>query len=334
MAMESAVMFRKVARIACLVLVGGLLPAVAVMAQLPIKAPAPVTAGSVIPFSHGSTGVWAQIYSMKVDPLHGHILFLDSANSDIYDLQPGASTPILIVGPEPAHVNSDCSLLEYKGTYWNAAVAFDKWDNLYVTDRYGSAVQFCRVPYSASSGTWVFSNADIWTGPSYTNSSGNQVAIPPQDLQVGDDGQTFYVTTSDTESIFKYVVNEAGTVTSVTPLATGLEDMVSNIAVDHAGNLFFIENAYDSPSARVLGIREIPSGAATVAGDGSGSAESKLTRIDQGGWNGIKGMYFDAQGNMYFSSANNSSYGGLVDGVFMIPNEGTPTSPNLVWADA
>jgi Bacterial Ig-like domain (group 3) len=333
MAIESAVMLRKVARFACPVLFAGLLPGVAVKAQLPLQSPTPVTSGSVIPFNHGSTGVWAQIYSMKVDPLHGHILFLDSANSDIYDLAPGASTPTLIVGPEPAHVNSDCSLLEYKGTYWNAAVAFDKWDNLYVTDRYGSAVQFCRVPYSPSSGTWVFSNADIWAGPSYTNSSGNQVAIPPQDLQVADDGVTFYVTTSDTESIFKYVVNESGTVTSVTALATGMEDMVSNIAVDHAGNLFFIENAYDSPSARVNGILEIPAGSAPIVGDGSGSAESKLTRIDQGGWNGIKGMYFDAQGNMYFSSENNSSYGGLVDGVFMIPNEGTPTSPNLVWAD-
>jgi sugar lactone lactonase YvrE len=333
MAIESAVMFRKVARIVCLVLVAGLLPTVAVKAQLPIKAPAPVTAGSVIPFSHGSTGVWAQIYSMKVDPIHGHILFLDSANSDIYDLEPGASSPTLIVGPEPAHVNSDCSLLEYKGTYWNAAVAFDKWDNLYVTDRYGSAVQFCRVPYDANSGTWVFSNADIWTGPTYKGSSGSPVAIPPQDLQVADDGVTFYVTTSDTESIFKFTVDESGAISAVTALATGLEDMVSNIAVDHAGNLFFIENAYDSPSARVLGIREIPSGSATVVGDGSGSAESKLTRIDQGGWSGIKGMSFDPQGNMYFASENNASYGGLVDGIFVTPNEGTPTAPNLNWAD-
>jgi sugar lactone lactonase YvrE len=333
MAIESAVMYRKVARIVCLVLVAGLLPTVAVKAQLPIKAPAPVTAGSVIPFSHGSTGVWAQIYSMKVDPLHGHILFMDSANSDIYDLAPGASTPTLIVGPEPAHVNSDCSLLEYKGTYWNAAVAFDKWDNLYVTDRYGSAVQFCRVPYDASTGTWVFSNADVWTGPSYKGSSGSPVAIPPQDLQVADDGVTFYVSTSDTQSIFKFTVDESGAVSSVTALATGLEDMVSNIAVDHAGNLFFIENAYDSPSARVNGVREIPSGSATVVGDGSGSAESKLTRIDQGGWSGIKGMSFDTQGNMYFASENNASYGGLVDGIFMTPNDGTPTNPNLNWGD-
>jgi hypothetical protein len=314
------------------ILACGLLPAIAVKAQLPIKAPAPVTAGSVIPFNHGSTGVWNQIYSMKVDPLHGHILFLDSAASQLYDLQPGASAPTSIVPPAPSTQNSDCSDLEKKGSYWNAAIAFDKWDNLYVTDRYGSAVQFCRVPYNAASGTWTFSNADIWTGPTYVSTTGSS-AIPPQDLQSGDDGTTFYVTTSSTKSIFMYTVNEAGTVTSVTALATGLEDMVSNIAVDHAGNLFFIENAYDSPSARVNGIREIPAGMTGISGDGTGAAESQLTRIDQGGWNGIKGMYFDAQGDMFFSSENGSSYGGAVDGVFMIPNEGTPKSPNLVWAD-
>ena len=332
MAIVSEVIFRKIARNACLVLLAGILPAVTVNAQLPIKAPARVTVGSIIPFNHGSTGSWIQIYSMKEDPLHGHILFLDSAGSAIYDLAPGAAEPTLVVGPEPSKVNSDCSLLEAKGTYWNAAIAFDKWDNMYVTDRYGSAVQFCRVPYDASSGTWVFSNADIWQGPTYTNASGQTVAIPPQDLQVADDGVTFYVSTSDTESIYKYVVNEQGTVTSVTPLATGLETMISQIQVDHAGNLYFVENQGAYPN-NVHGIREIASGSPTVDGDGSGSAETALPRIDQGGWNGITGMFIDKQGDMYFGSANNPQYGGFADGVFMIPNEGTPANPNLVWAD-
>jgi hypothetical protein len=333
MAIESAVMFRRVARVACLVLVAGLLPGSAAKAQLPIKAPAPVTVGSVIPFSHGSTGAWVQIYSMKQDPLHGHILMLDSAGSAIYDMAPGASAPTQVVGPEPSNKdNSDCSLLEYKGSYWNAAIAFDKWDNLYVTDRYGASVEFCRVPYDANSGTWLFSNADIWKGPTYTNGSGQSVAIPPQDLQVGDDGVTFYVSTSDTESIFKYVVDQSGNVTSVTALATGLETMISQLVVDHAGNLYFLENQGAYPN-NVHGIREIAAGSAPIVGDGTGTAESALPRIDQGGWNGITGMFIDPQGNLYFGSANNISYGGQADGVFMIPNEGTPTSPNLVWAD-
>lgn len=335
MAIESAVMCRRVARIACLVLLAGLLPGVAAKAQLPIKAPAPVTVGSVVPFNHGSTGNWIQIYSMKQDPLYGHILFLDQAGSVIYDLPPGASLPTEIVGPEPSNKNaSDCSLLEYKGSYWDGAIAFDKWDNLYVTDRFGSAVQFCRVPYNAAAGTWLFSNADIWKGPTYTNASNQVLSIPPQDLQVGDDGVTFYVCTSDTSSIFKYQVDESGNVVpnSVTALITGLEAGATQLAVDHAGNLYFVENQGSYPN-NVHGIREIPAGSPTIVGDGTGSAESALKRIDQGGWNGINGMFVDPQGNMYFGSTNNISYGGQADGVFMIPNEGTPSNPNLVWAD-
>jgi sugar lactone lactonase YvrE len=333
MAIESAVKFGRTARTACLILFLGLLAGGAALAQLPIKPPAPVTVGSIIPFSHGGTGVWNQIYSMKVSP-NGHIVFLDSAASVIYQIAPGQTLPSTVVGPAGTNGHSDCSDLEPAGTYWNAAVAFDQWNNMYVTDRYGSAVQFCRVPYNPSAGTWSFSNADIWAGPSFKNSSGVSSPIPPQDLQVGDDG-TFYVTTSDTQSIFKFTVDQSGAVTAVTALATGLEDMVSNIAVDHAGNLFFIENAYDSPTNRVTGIREIPAGSATIAGDGTGSQESKLTRIDPTGegFNGIKGISFDAQGNLYFTSENNTGFGGQVDGVFMIPNEGTPASPNLVWAD-
>jgi hypothetical protein len=336
MAIESTVMFRRVARIASLVLLAGVLPGVAAKAQLPITVPAPVSVGSVVPFNHGGTGNWIQIYSMKQDPIYGHILFLDSAGSVIYDMAPGASTPTEIVGPEPSNKDaSDCSLLEYKGSYWNAAVAFDKWDNLYVTDRFGSAVQFCRVPYNAASGTWTFSNADIWTGPTYTNSSNQTLSIPPQDLQVGDDGITFYVSTSDTSAIYKYQVDETGKVVanSVVALITGLEAGATQLAVDHAGNLFFVENQGDYPN-NVHGIREIPAGSPTIVGDGTGTAEGALTRVDQGGWNGINGMFIDPQGNMYFGSTNNISYGGQADGVFVIPNEGTPTSPKLVWADA
>ena len=334
MAIESAVILRRVARIACLVLIFGLVLGSAATAQLPITfksgSPPPVTAGSVIPFSHGKTGVWKQIYSMKTDPLHGNILFLDSATSTLYQLAPNASEPNLVVGPSTG--NSDCSLLEKNGTYWNAAIAFDKWDNVYVTDRYGSAVQFCRAPYDASSGTWTFSTNAKWAGPTYKNAQGNQVPIPPQDLQVGDDGVTFYVSTSSTSSIYKYTVDQNGAVSNVTALATGLQTTVTQLAVDHAGNVFFVENQGSYPN-NVHGIREIPAGSATVAGDGTGTAEKALARIDQGGWDGITGMFFDAHGNLYFSSQNNSTYGGHANGVFMIPNENTPASPNLVWAD-
>lgn len=341
MAIESAVMFRRVARIARVVPLIGVLLGGAAMAQLPITFtpgnPPPVTVGSIIPFSHGATGEWSQIYSMKIDH-YGNILFLDSALSEIYELAAGATVPTVIAKPAANGSASDCSNLEAVSPgYWNAGIAFDAWNNLYITDRYGS-VQFCRVPYNASTGSWTFSNQDIWAGaPTYTNpTSGAASPIYPQDIQTGDDG-TFYVSSSGnmTSSIFKFTVNQSGAVTAISTLAFGLEDTVTNIAVDHAGNLFFIEGAYDTPSKRVTGIREIAAGSTVTGCAGDGKCESALPRIDPAaeGFNGIKGLTFDAAGNLYFTSQNNASYGGAVDGVFMIPNEGTPKNPNLVWAD-
>ena len=110
--------------------------------------------------------------------------------------------------------------------------------------------------------------------------------------------------------------------------------MSNSIAVDHAGNLFFVENIYGSTlNTRVPGIREIPAG--TTGINAASGQEASLTQLvghsDQ--YTGIGGIAFDKQGNLYFSSVNNSNYNGNVSGVFMIPNEGTPTAPNLNWND-
>ena len=46
-------------------------------------------------------------------------------------------------------------------------------------------------------------------------------------------------------------------------------------------------------------------------------------------------MSFDAAGNLYLSSINDGgNYGGYVNMLLMVPNEGTPQAPNLVWNDA
>jgi len=345
MAIESAVMLRKVARFACLIVIIGLLSSVAAVAQLPIKAPAPVTAGSLIPFSHGTTGVWNQIYSMKMDS-HGNIVFLDSANSNIFQLAPGSSTPTLLVGHEPGSgaTASDCSLLEYAGSYWNAAVAFDSADNLYVTDRYGN-VRFCKYPYDPVHNSWVISASANWTanGPKIV-SNGTTTAIAPQDLQVGDDG-TFYVSQSNTGEIDKFNVDPTtGNAINVTQVVTGLKEYASNLAVDHAGNLYFLENDGDSNSGEIPGILEIPAskipaaGGSPIVGKGDGTLEATLTRVDVpdangGPYDGIKGITFDLQGNLYVGS--NSPYAdwnglGQVQGLFMIPNAGTAKAPKLM----
>jgi hypothetical protein len=339
MTIESAVKFRLVARIACLVLIAGLLACGTAMAQLPIPFtpgnPPPVLAGSVLPFNHGATGQWSQLYSQKIAP-NGNVVFLDSAISELFQLAPGASTPTLIVAGASGSNASNCSDLEASGTYWNAAIAFDAQNNLYVTDRYGSSVQFCRVPYNASSGTWNFSSADIWKGPTFLSGT-VPTAISPEDMAIGDDG-TFYASTSGGSgpaSIYKFTVDSSGNVTSTTAMVTALQEYAYGIAVDHAGNLFFIENIYGStPGTRVGGIREIPKSATLpVSTSSGGEAQGTLLLGNSNAFGGIAGIQFDAQGNLIFGSINNSNYGGNVSGLFLVPNEGTPTNPNLVWAD-
>ncbi len=312
--------------------------------------PPPVLGGSLLPFNHGSTGQWGQIYSMSIAP-NGSVLFLDSQNSDIYQLAPGASQPTLVVGAgTTAEGTTNCSSLEPSGTYWNGGIAVDSGNNLYVTDRYSEIAEFCRVPYNASAGTWNFSSCGsgnsscVWGPPTYSI-GGTTTALTPQVMVIspnssaGSGFNTVYFSTSgnlETPSIYEATVNVAtGAITNVTPLITGLEDFAASIAVDHAGNLFFTENIYPTPiSERVTGILEIPAGTTGIAGSGNGAAEKGLAVVGSSNdYTGLDGVSFDAQGNLYFSSSYNTSYGGYVSGVFMIPNEGTPTSPNLVWND-
>jgi hypothetical protein len=337
MAIESAVLLRRVARNACLVLVVGLLLRGAATAQLPIKAPVPVTVGSVIPFGHGSTGQWSQIYAVKVAH-NGSVLFLDTGVSNLYQLAPGATAPTLLAGPAPTGQVSNGSTLEATGTFWNAGMALDANDTLYITDRYGSAVHFLRMTYDKASGTW--SQPANWSNSPSVVESGVPTAILPQDVAINCDSGfpcTMYTSWSNTGEIDKFTVDANGNPGTVVPVITGMKTGGSIIAVDHAGNLFFLESVYSPTSTRITGIREIPASTSLpLVGDATGSLELSLTRIDSAsaGFN-FKGMTFDAAGNLYLSSENDgNNYGGQVNLVLMVPNEGTPTSPNLVWNDA
>lgn len=335
MAIASAVLVRRAALKACLLWIAGWLSISAATAQLPIKAPVPVTVGSVVPFGHGSTGQWSQIYSVKVAH-NGSVLFLDTPVSNLYQWAPGAAAPTLVVGPAASGQASNGSTLEASGSFWNSGMALDANDTLYITDRFGSSVHFFRVPYDKTSGTWDFNSSSAWANSPSINVNGVPTAISPQDIAIGDDG-TIYVTWSNTGEIDKFTVDSNGNPGNVVRVITGMQTSGNILAVDHAGNIFFLENVYSSPSTRVTGIREIPANATLpLTGDATGSLEAGLTRIDpaSAGFN-FKGMTFDAAGNLYLSSQDDgNAYGGNVALVLMVPNEGTPTAPNLVWSDA
>ncbi len=337
MAIESAVLLRRVARIACLFPIVGLFLNGPAAAQLPIKAPVPVTVGSVVPFGHGSTGQWSQIYSVKVAK-NGSVLFLDNAVSNLYQWAPGAPAPTLLEGPAPTGQSSNGSTLEASGSYWNSGMALDANDTLYITDRYGSAVHFIRATYNPATGTW--NQPANWASSPSVTLNGTPTAIKPQDVAINCDNGfpcTMVVAWSNTGEIDKFTVDANGTPGTVVRVITGMLTGGSIVALDHAGNIFFMESVYSVPSTRVTGVREIPATATLpLTGDATGAIEKKLTRIDPeaAGFN-FKGMTFDDAGNLYLSSENDgNSYGGQASMVVMVPNEGTPKAPNLVWSDA
>ena len=90
--------------------------------------PAPVSVARSFPLAMARPAFGLRFIPLRSIYSHGHILFLDSAASDLYDLAPGASTPTEIIGPEPSNKDaSDCSLLEScEGSYWNSGIAFDE----------------------------------------------------------------------------------------------------------------------------------------------------------------------------------------------------------------
>jgi len=99
MAIESATFLRRLARIVTLVLIAGLLECVSAVAQTPVMV------GSVLGNSNTS-GEFGQIYKIVVAK-NGSVLFLDTQNGALYELQPGATAPIEITGRVSYHVDSD-----------------------------------------------------------------------------------------------------------------------------------------------------------------------------------------------------------------------------------
>ena len=347
MNIESSIVFRSVARIACLVLGSGLLSASAAMAQLPISfksGPPHVLSGSVLPFHHGSTGVWNQVYSMKIAP-NGYTVFLDSAAPAVYQLAPGASVP---TGPIAVNVTNGSPCVNLNGGYDNAGIAIDSDNNLYVGSRYSSA-QFCKVPYTGSSSTpWDFTKATLMAN--LPVQSGTSTALNPQDLFMtytssqGGGYNTLYFSTSGNtggNAIYEVTVDpKSGTfVGNATPIITGLQDFAKCIAVDPAGDVFFVENIYPA-APKVAGVMEITASeiASNPNGISAGGSAGESAYViggstGSGAFTGLTGVDVDAQGNVYFSSINNASYLGYVSGVYMIPNEGSAADPNLVWSD-
>jgi hypothetical protein len=342
MAIESATCFRRLARTGLLTLVGSLSLSGIAAAQKEL-----VTTGSVIPLQHSTA--WCQIYKIIKNPV-GDTLLLDVCGGggygSIYQLNPG-STTFQTVTPT----------IDTAGTYWNEDMTMDAKGTLYITDRYGSQHLY-RVPYNPSDGTYDFSESgDNWEPTldgGFENNGTQNVAF--LDSPAKDGSGTLFVSEQNANAIVMIPVNADGTVPTFSSganagqpefqyLINGLEDKVMPMAVDVNGNLYFIENPYDSPSARATGVFFIPETAykscfASMSAPTTpciSGTESGLSRIDPGNTEKFNGMTLDAAGNVYVADASDG-YGGTRNGLLMIPNEsGSPvgvTATSFNFEDA
>jgi hypothetical protein len=343
MAIESVAYLSRLARTGLLVLMGMLSLCGVSVAQNEL-----VTGGSVIPLTHPT---FSQIYKIDIAP-NGDALFLDPAvgSGGIYQLNAGTNTFQTIT-----------TAIEPPGSgFWNEGMAMDAQGTVYITDRFGSVPMY-RVPYDAATGTWPFSASGDSFAPTLGGfaSNGTQDDVFLNDA-AGDGGGLLIVSGQDQNNIFVIPVNPGGTVPLIPSganagqptyqnIITGLKDTVLAMAIDVNGNIYFIESPYDAPTKRVTGVFFIPASAyssclaATEAGTGNPSTpciagtESAVSRVDTGNPQKFNGITLDADGNLYFGSADDSD-GGLYNGLVEIPNEsGSPigvTALSFNFADA
>jgi hypothetical protein len=308
MAIESATFLRRLARTVTLVLIVACLGAVSAAAQ------APVMVGSVVP-NQNASNAYGQIYRICVAK-NGNILFLDAQEGALYQLAPGATTLTTLSAPG--------AVLKGGGNFWNAGMALDNNDTLYIGSEWNTPY-FYRVPYTpgpnGTNGTWNLTGSSDWTvGDQIVGGSGSrEIAF--------DDSNNMYVSTESAPEIIKFSVDANGNAGPVTTLVKSLTAEAAKMTVDHAGNVFFIEDPWEARDKVAVGVWMVPAGTSGTVGE-----VAPVVRIDPPALAyEFKGVSVDAAGNLYLSSTldtgGTSGGDGNANMVLMVPNEsGSPTT--------
>ena len=345
MAIEIAANFRRLTRAGVWSLAGILTFCAAAVGQAPV-----VSVGSVVPIPINSS--MNQIYRILF--YKGNVLALDSGSDEIFQLPPGATIWNDISGA-PRNAN-------FLGGGYNASdMAIDAQGTIYISASYppsdaGTAL-FWRFPYDPVANTWHLSTAGAWGGniidpnnapTTLVGESGQGSAgVVFQNSPAMDGSGTLYFSATGNQ-IFSVQVDKDGNADLPTVTATSIVNALngggSHLAIDAAGNLYFVEghaiNATNGVRpAGTTGIWFIPAGTTGITGT-NGSAEATLQangwRVDNDQESSTSpvvyaGVTLDAAGNIYMTSEVNSGYAETFAGVWEIPNVcgKPPTAANL-----
>jgi hypothetical protein len=325
MAIVSAAFLRRLARFETLVLIAAIFGCAFGGAHAQVS----VMAGTVLNMPQIDLGSNAQIYRIVVAK-NGSVLFLDTVDGALYQLAPGATSITTVSAPGAVLVGG--------GSDWNTGMALDANDTLYIGTEWAQPY-FYRVPYNAAAGTWQLTGSSGWTAGSAV-----VAGIGTREIAFTDSGD-MVISTQSPGNIMEFSISADGTKVgapgtsgasgSPVTLVKSLKSEADKIAVDHAGNIYFIEGVWSTSKSSVAqGVWMIPA-SAVASGNPIVGEVSPLVRIDpsSAGYY-FKGITVDAAGNLYLSSQ--VGYGGTESGVLMIPNEGTPKAPSFspTWTDA
>jgi hypothetical protein len=303
-----------------------LLLLIAVAGCLPAVSQTPVVAGSVVGNSIVASQQIGQIYRIVVAK-NGDVLFLDTQNGALYEMQAGSSTLITLSGPG--------QVLRGNQAFWNSDMALDQWNNLYIGSIYSPQPDFYRVPFDPTTNTWPLTGSSSWTaGNTLIGGLGiNQIAFMDGN---GGSTQTMVISTETSPSIMEFTVDANGNVGTATTLVKSLAAEAAKLTVDHAGNVYFIEDPWEARTSVAVGLWMIPAGAAAnTVGE-----VSPVVRIDPpGSAYEFKGVSVDPAGDLLLSSeidtGGTSGGDGNFAGVLMVPNESgsptTATASSLNW---
>lgn len=302
---------------------------IAVAGSLSAVAQTPVIAGSITPNTVTLSQQIGQIYHLLVAN-NGDVLLLDTQNGALYEIQAGSTNLITLSAPG--------AVLRGNGAFWNSGMALDQWNNLYIGGIYGPQPDFYRVPFDPTTNTWPLTGSSTWAaGDNLLGGLGvNQIAFMDGN---GGTTQTLIASTESSPEIVEFTVDASGNVGTPTILVSGLKVDAARLIADHSGNIFFIEEPYDSRTQVAPGVWMIPAGSAP----GVSGEVAPLVRIDPpaSGFN-FKGVSVDAAGDLLLSSTidtgGTSGGDGNFDGVLLVPNESgsptTATASSLNWGHA
>lgn len=312
MAIEPVAFLRRLAQITMLILTIASWRGVSAAAQ------APIMAGSVVGNSIVASNHIGQIYRILVAN-NGDVLFLDTQNGALYEMQAGSSTLITLSGPG--------QVLRGNQAFWNSDMALDQWNNLYIGGIYSPQPDLYRVPFDPTTNTWPLTGSSGWTnGNTIMGGLGvNQIAFLDGN---GGSTQTMVVSTETSPSIMEFTVDANGNVGTATTLVKSLKAEAAKMTVDHAGNIYFIEDPWEARTSVAVGLWMIPAGSSS----GTVGEVSPVVRIDPAGESyNFKGVSVDAAGDLFLSSeidtGGTTGGDGNFAGVLMVPNEsGSPTT--------